>query len=193
MNRDHPDPFVRRDPSSLGFCEFRLLKGVFQCPMPFWGVRHSQEIRAVTATEAMKPWYTNRDHDKPIARRIVEEAGVPRRAFGMLNKNTSLDRPFWWPNSPDARARFQKYLKKQEVFAPSGLLIELINRIAGLVHVIHINLIRKLGISRKPRLWAKSAGQSLVFQWANAELKQKYQEGLRHMQADNSAAKALLS
>ena len=71
---DHPDPFVRRDEASLGFCEFRLFKGVFQCVVPFWGVRHSHELRAITLSDEMKPWYMNRDYDKPIARRIVEDA-----------------------------------------------------------------------------------------------------------------------
>ena len=37
--------------------------------------------------EEMYPYYMNTDYDKPIARRIVEEAGIPRDAFGGKNKN----------------------------------------------------------------------------------------------------------
>lgn len=192
VNHDHPDPFVRRDPSSLGFCEFRLFKGAFQCPMPFWGVRHSQQVRAITATEEMRPWYMMRDHDKPIARRIVEEAGVPRRLFGLLNKNTSLEKRFPWPQSPDARNGFREYLRRRGRFAPPDWLARLTGATAQVEILLYRNVLRKLGIRRGPLPWEKMAARALLFQWANHELKRRYQEGLRDVQTETPAASEVL-
>jgi hypothetical protein len=44
----------------------------------------------------MKPWSVGNNYDRPIARRIIEEAGVDRRAFGMRKMASSqvrLDGP----------------------------------------------------------------------------------------------------
>ena len=77
-----------------GIGEFRLYRGVFHCPVPFWGMRHLRELWEITASEAMQSWAVPGDYDRPIPRRIVEEAGVPRGAFGRRKKNTSHDEPF---------------------------------------------------------------------------------------------------
>lgn len=179
VNHDHPDPFVRRDTSSLGFCEFRLIKGVFQCPLPFWGVRHSQELHAITAAPEMKPWYMNKDYDKPIARRIIEKAGVPRKAFGTLNKNTSLEKSFWWPLSSVSKEKFHTYLKEKNVFSPSKHLVQLITIISQLDAFFYKNIIKKLGIKKGQRPWSKLKANALIFPWANKELQVKYKSGFK--------------
>jgi len=178
VDHDHPDPFVRRDPSSLGFCEFRLTRGVFQCVMPFWGVRHSQELRKITLSEQMRPWYMNRDHDKPIARRIVEQEGVPRRMFGLLNKNTSLESRFRWPFSAEAKQSFAEYLAQRNIRAPSPAMLWLMRRSDKAYSLFHQNVAAKLGLKWRRELWHKVTAQSLLFQWANHELKKRYEHGL---------------
>lgn len=184
VNHDHPDPFVRRDPSSLGFCEFRLLRGVFQSPMPFWAVRRSTELRTITASEEMRPWYMNRDYDKPIARRIVEDAGVVRNAFGILNKNSSLEHPFRWPYSPDAQERFERYLQIRGLPTCSKAKISLMRRMARADLLIRRNLPKSLRtwIWRKKE-WDTLAHSRLLFQWANHELKQQYLQALQASRA----------
>jgi len=178
VDHDHPDPFVRRDPSSLGFCEFRLQKGVFQCVVPFWGVRHSKELRAITLSDEMQPWYMNRDHDKPIARRIVETEGVARGMFGVLNKNTSLEEPFLWPYSQRARERFGEYLRKGGVRPYEHWTVVLFRRMAHYSNLLYQNSFKKLGLHRWWRPWRRSKARGLLFQWANHELKRKYAEEL---------------
>lgn len=192
VDHDHPDPFVRRDPSSLGFCEFRLLKGVFQCPMPFWGVRRSQELRAITASDEMRPWYMNRDHDKPIARRIVEEAGVPRQAFGGLNKNTSLETAFLWPYSTKAQTSLQRYLRPRGYAAPSNRLASALRGFSKFSSLAYRNTLKRAGIRTWWRPWRRFKARDLLFQWANGELKQRYMVGLAslHDEADKAASLA---
>jgi len=44
-----------------------------------------------------------------------------------------------------------------------------------------MNVLGKLGFKRRLRPWRKARSQSLLFQWANSELKAMYQEGLKSL------------
>ena len=179
VDHDHPDPFVRRDTGSLGFCEFRLIRGVIQCAVPFWGFRRAGELKAVTLSKEMDPWKTFKDYDKPIARRILEEAGVHREAFGARKKNTSHEAPFLWPYSRDAQESFARYLRQHGVYVPPAAMIGLVRRATHLDLLISENLLAKVHLDFGLRHKMKFKANSLLVQWANAELKTRYQEGLR--------------
>jgi len=76
-------PEVRRlDNAGAGFDEFRRHVGFVQLPAPFIGAQHSEVIEAITASDEMRPYSVESTYDRPIPRRIAEEAGVPRSAFG---------------------------------------------------------------------------------------------------------------
>jgi hypothetical protein len=183
VDHDHPDPFVRRDSSSLGFCEYRLIKGIFQCPLPFWAIRHSRELKAITLSEEMRPWYTGRDYDKPIARRILGQAGVPGELFGTVKRNSSHEAAFLWPYSRDAGEKFAAYLRERGLYAPRPPMLSLVRRVDRVESLLHANILGPLGLSRRLRPWERLAGSRLIFQWANDELEKRYVEGLREMKA----------
>ena len=62
--------------------EFRLRAG-FQQFSPLYGLAiHAPAIGAISRSQAMRPWSIGGSYDRPIARRILEEAGVPREWFG---------------------------------------------------------------------------------------------------------------
>jgi hypothetical protein len=76
----------------LGGCalgEFRMETGFIHFPLPCSGGLHARAIKAITDSPAMKPWSIGRRYDRPIARRIAEEAGVPRQLFGQVKKGGS--------------------------------------------------------------------------------------------------------
>jgi hypothetical protein len=78
-----PSPeMVRADPSGLALTEYRLWTGFLHCPVPFCAARELRRIHAISNAEAMKPWDLGGSYNRPICRRIVEEAGVPRELFG---------------------------------------------------------------------------------------------------------------
>lgn len=80
-------PYIRRgDPSGLSLTEYRLAAGFLHCPVPFWGVRQIREVNAISNAPEMKPWDIPGVYSRPICRRIVEEAGVPRELFGIHKK-----------------------------------------------------------------------------------------------------------
>lgn len=66
-----------------GLCEFRLRTGFMHIPVPALAFNHAGILRAISESDAMRPWRLGTDYDRPIPRRIVEESGVPRNAFGM--------------------------------------------------------------------------------------------------------------
>jgi hypothetical protein len=77
----------RGDRSGLALTEYRLRAGFLHCPVPFWGVRQIREINRISQLPEMQPWRLARSsYNRPICRRIVESAGVPRDLFGMEKK-----------------------------------------------------------------------------------------------------------
>jgi hypothetical protein len=68
--------------SGTTLVEFRLRAGVIHLPVPYCGALHCSSIHRITLSPEMKPWSVGGNYDRPIPRRIIEEAGVPRELFG---------------------------------------------------------------------------------------------------------------
>jgi hypothetical protein len=67
--------------------ELRLRVGFLHfAPATIAAARHAPRIHRWNDTEELRPWSIGGDYDKPIARRIAEEAGVPRALFGQKKK-----------------------------------------------------------------------------------------------------------
>jgi hypothetical protein len=77
---------VRGDQSGLSLTEYRLTVGMLHCPVSFWGVRQIKDLHAISNSPDMTPWDVPGDYSRPICRRIVESAGVPRELFGQEKK-----------------------------------------------------------------------------------------------------------
>jgi hypothetical protein len=90
---DLSDQIVRGDPSGLALTEYRLWVPFINCAVPFWGARQIRDIHALTCSEQMRPWDVPGPYSRPICRRIGEEAGLPREAFGTRKRAVTLD-PF---------------------------------------------------------------------------------------------------
>jgi hypothetical protein len=80
----------RGDPSGLSLTEYRLHAGFLHCPVPFWGARRVREIVAIANGPELAAWDVPGDYSRPICRRIVEEAGVARRSFGIEKHAASV-------------------------------------------------------------------------------------------------------
>jgi hypothetical protein len=72
--------------SGASFNEFRLRVGFLHFPVPYIGMIHNAAIRAIARSHEMEAWSIGGDYDRPIQRRLVEEAGVPRRLFGQSKR-----------------------------------------------------------------------------------------------------------
>ncbi|MCX5676529.1 MAG: hypothetical protein NTX87_16125 [Planctomycetota bacterium] len=158
--------------SMLG--EFRVIVGMFHTVVPWWGIQRAPEIQAINRLPEMAPWTLHTQYDRPIPRRIIEEAGVPRGSFARRKANTSSNIEFLWPYAPEAAASFAAYLRRHGRPVPPSPLVPLIRWVAKADHLIHVNLTARLGIRWKLARWLNYSNSSMLFRWANEELASQY-------------------
>jgi len=84
------DDFKRQERTGLGLHEFRLRKDLIIVPVPFVGAQRHDDIRTISNADEMKPYQVGGTYDRPIARRIVEEAGVDRSLFGQTKQAVNI-------------------------------------------------------------------------------------------------------
>jgi hypothetical protein len=112
---------VRGDQSGLSLTEYRLHAGFLHCPVPFMGVRQIRAVNALSRSAPMARWDVPGDYTRPICRRIVEEAGVPRELFGIRKKAASV---LFFQGasfiSQEALAEFLPWLETHEIPIPTG-------------------------------------------------------------------------
>jgi hypothetical protein len=161
---------VRNDTSGLNLSEVRLKAGLVHLPVPFVFARSIVSLNALSQSQAMAPWSVGGDYDKPIARRIIEEAGIPRSAFG--ERKRAVVQEYALPQSPTLRTAFRKHLRCDRgvrafsmlflraldrlVFLTWRLVYPLLNRVAGGAPAPTALPIlgRKLGVSHELHTWA---------------------------------------
>ncbi|RZT18507.1 hypothetical protein EV589_2767 [Mycobacterium sp. BK558] len=104
----YPDELLRRgDMSGASMNEFRLRADFVHVPVPFIGARRHPKILEIAQSHAMRSWSIGTDYDRPVPRRIAEDAGVPRADFGHTKRATTalLHIPgdsAWTPQTRDA-------------------------------------------------------------------------------------------
>jgi hypothetical protein len=165
--------------AGLGLCEFRLMEGIFHCPVPCWGGMKTRQIQAISRLPEMDSWRLNRSYDRPIPRRILEEASVPRGLFGVHKEATTADNFFIWPFSSAAIKSFDRFLKSNRVFSMPPYFVGIVRKIAKLLNLVYSNIPKRFRYPvADPRRLLSIKAQSLLFQWANLELKRLYAWGL---------------
>lgn len=86
----YPDELLRRgDMSGASLNEFRLRVDFVHVPAPFIGARRHPKLLEIARSDEMKAWSTGTDYDRPVPRRIAEDAGVPRGDFGHRKRATT--------------------------------------------------------------------------------------------------------
>lgn len=81
---------VRGDASGSGLDEFRRRVGFVNVPVPYIGAEHSEQLARICEAEEMQAYRVESEYDRPIPRRIAEEAGVPRAVFGARKRAGSV-------------------------------------------------------------------------------------------------------
>lgn len=109
------------DACGLGFSEFRLWEGVVHCPVPFWGARQGANIWKLSTSSDMARWRIGGHYDRPIPRRLAEEAGVPRLAFGTRKSATQFEDSFLWPYGKDLSRSYDTYLNDRGLTRPRSV------------------------------------------------------------------------
>ena len=86
-----PDPNLKRgDIAGASLTEFRLREDFLHLPLPFVGAFHHPSIHAISNSAEMRGYSVGGAYDRPIPRRIAEEAGVARNIFGQSKKAVTI-------------------------------------------------------------------------------------------------------
>lgn len=105
--------------SGLGQIEFRLRTGYLSFAPAYIGSRHNEAIHRILKSEEMRPWSIGGKYDRPMPRRIAEEAGLPRNRFGMVKMasgHAQLARVEYL-SSPALNA-YQNFVRQQHADVP---------------------------------------------------------------------------
>ncbi|NDY74435.1 hypothetical protein [Desulfobacter hydrogenophilus] len=172
------NPFLSPSVAGMGISEYRLIRGIFHCPVPYWGIRHFPAIQKISKSSEMEPWSIGGSYDRPIPRRIVEEAGVPRQLFGQIKKNTQIPPYLLWPYSRIAQNSAYSYAQKNHFFAPSSFIVKLWRPLAQLDRLVYKNITERLGMPEIKWPWSRLNDQNILFQWANSVLRDRLSDSL---------------
>lgn len=94
-----------------GLGEVRLRVGFVQVPVPCIGNRRRADVTAIIESDEMAPWRLGTKYDRPIPRRLGEEAGVPREMFGQVKVASAVEfTPPQIPQDPALRAEYFEFL-----------------------------------------------------------------------------------
>jgi hypothetical protein len=84
------DDLARGTHSGLSMTEYRLHAGFIHLPVPFIGLRQLPDLKKLSQSPEMAEWDLGGGYSRPICRRILEEAGVPRGSFGTSKTGASI-------------------------------------------------------------------------------------------------------
>ncbi|HJQ66377.1 MAG TPA: hypothetical protein VJ816_08370 [Gemmatimonadales bacterium] len=110
------DDLARADQAGLSLTEFRLWAGFLHVPVPFFGGRQTLEITALNHAPEMRDWDVGGRYTRPLPRRIIESAGIPRGAFAVRKRAGSVllfQRDSFL--SPSALEDFTQWLRDQRI------------------------------------------------------------------------------
>jgi hypothetical protein len=171
--------------SGATLVEFRLRAGFIHLPLPYSGALSAQAIYDITMSREMVPWRIGGYYDRPIARRIVEEAGVPRKAFGLYKKGGN-GRFIYLELSRASRNSFDEFHRDKVLGNKSGKLFnEVAMNIRALAakwtHRLQRKALQRLNIApiipvhvldRLHLLWGSK--YLYVFHWGFTQIKSRY-------------------
>lgn len=133
------DGLKKWDVAGHGLAEVRLKTGLIQAAIPVIGSRHRTSILRITENQEMAPWRLGAAYDRPIPRRIAEEAGVARDMFGQVKLASVVQLPT--PNvpiTPELRAEFLRHLRQQDLLGRTGvMLLPFVQRLNNWIHWKH--------------------------------------------------------
>jgi len=166
---------IRVPGSPFGFCsEMRLKSGFINIPLPGILAMDIKDIAKISLSPEMEPWRLYNPYDRPIPRRIAEEAGIDRHLFGMEKKFVATK--YNIPINIDLRKLFLEYLRVEHHIHPTticlGYILNLISKLCQSV-VLHIGKRQSSNISGNYLLGKDIDLYFFMSIWATSRLSEK--------------------
>jgi hypothetical protein len=175
--------------------EMRLALAFIYVPAAFIGAQKMPEINKISRGEEMRPWTLFNDYDRPICRRTLEEAGVPRHAFGQKKRASGVAVSEGLKNTMTHQSyqNFQEFLRLHEPksldakLALRKLMYKLRYSNEGARRKIYSKLYYATGVRfRVPLVFPNVmpvSRESYLFHWAMQHMQAKYREAMASVES----------
>lgn len=165
--------------SHVGISEWRLWVGYISVPLPLYGASAWTSIQRISQSDEMKPWSLGNNYDRPIPRRICEEAGLERNSFGTTKHGAGFTYHFDWGGrikkrmSPEGGASFAEFVANHKKPHPLQIV-----QYFWKTRKIYL---RKLGLKLSDKstkveksLIPNATAARYLFPWASEVVQEKY-------------------
>lgn len=171
----------RLDLSGSSMTEFRLRTDFIFVPLPVFGMTEIPSLQEITLSAEMAPWSIGGYYDRPIARRIGEQAGgLPRGSFAAVkHAATALIH-----QDPEAHLSPASVAGLRDFAAREGTPLELVKRrplrrrerfVIKASHRLHVD---RIGRGMAERQWAMIHQEprqgSVLFRWGVETIRPRY-------------------
>ncbi len=171
--------------------EFRLRTGTLIFDVPGIGAIHSPSIHALSRSPEMRPWSIGQAYDRPIPRRIAEEAGLPRNAFGqekMYGANLAGDEDTLKPGTVADFERFyaaaavpwsfrerHRYLRRDTLMRPVDTLLRYLRDTPGTARLYKRLAPALMNLTaHRANDWRRLSPYLYLFHWGFDKIKGRY-------------------
>lgn len=170
----------RLDISGASSTEFRLRLDYIFVPLPVFGMTEIPSLQQITRADAMKPWSVGGHYDRPIPRRMAEEAGIARGTFATVkHAGTALI------HQEGAAALAPASLASAMAFAAAeGASLRLVARprlrrrerfVLKAARLLRVGrLVRPLAARQRAMIHHEPRSGSILFRWAVAHVRERY-------------------
>ena len=160
--------------------EFRLRADFFYVPLPVFGSIRSLEAPSILDGPEMDAFRVGGYYDRPIPRRLAEEAGIPRGSFATVKRAGSILFPAEGPHvfSRASRESFEAYAASAAEPAPfqrRRAFSRADRAILRVAHALRVEPIARRLEQRRARLvHFEPRFGNLVFRWAVDTIANRY-------------------
>ncbi len=168
------------DYGAISLSEIRLHAGFIHCCFLSWLKKYRFLLLEISNSEEMKRWSIGGLYNRPIPRRILEESGVPREAFGYVKKGGWK---FWLipnrPYDPRLRKEYYRYLTKNNLCTRQEIFFFPIASVVFWTFMIMKALLWRLKGSKSKFEYIKPPFSSIshsTFPWAVQAIADQYRE-----------------
>ncbi|HQG64275.1 MAG TPA: hypothetical protein PLA32_00760 [Smithella sp.] len=170
------------DYGAISLSEIRLKAGFIHCCFLSWLKKFRPLLLEISNSREMKRWSIRSIYDRPIPRRILEEGGVPREAFGYVKKGGWK---FWLipnrPYDPRLRKEYYKFLITNNLCTRQEIFFFPIVSVLFWTRMIIKAVLWRMSGSKSKFEYAKSPFSSIAhstFPWAVKVLADQYRENI---------------
>jgi hypothetical protein len=192
-NMIHPSADIRRTNTvGCGFLEFRWRTPFLHTPIAHAGCMGMMSLKVISRSKEMEPWSVGGNYDRPIARRIIEGAGIPRGSFadhkiGVLSVRFDVgDAELAKIMNPESHRSLMQFIDEVNEMRPISLRSKRVAKYAAYRAERFIgHTLKKMGVFDKvPNSFdlahhSLPGNSSFLYPWAVRLLKNKYAKALK--------------